>query len=48
MDCDLSNFFTKVGNTWVLEGKDGTVLPILYCPVCGNRLYENDDKEGKE
>lgn len=44
-DCDLSNFFTRVGDIWVLEGKDGLVLPILFCPICGKRLNGEREEE---
>lgn len=43
--CDLSNWFANVGGIWMMTGNDGTTLPILYCPFCGERIEYGKDKE---
>ncbi len=49
MSCDLSNFFERSGKWWFARGKDGEVIPILFCPVCGKKIdYDSENKEAKE
>ena len=46
MDCDMSDYFEKIGRYWVIRNKDGEPLPIFYCPFCGQKIdYDNEDKE---
>ena len=44
-DCGLDDLFEKKGRFWVVRTRDGTVLPVLFCPFCGERI---DYKEGEE
>ena len=34
----LHIYFKKSGKWWYAEGTDGTVIPILFCPVCGRKV----------
>ena len=38
MECDLSEFFERRGQFWVMVSKDGRELPVLFCPFCGERI----------
>jgi len=36
--CGLSDVFENVGGYWVVRAKDGSILPVFYCPMCGTRI----------
>ena len=41
MDCGLDDIFEKVNGIYVVRAKDGTLIPVLFCPLCGTRIeYE--------
>ena len=48
MACDLSDFFEEKGGVYFMRAKDGEVFPVLFCPLCGERIDYDKRKEAVE
>ena len=47
-ECDLSDVFEKVGDVYIVRDRNGRPIPMLYCPMCGERIPYDSLRKDKE